>query len=112
MFRKDGIGQIACDHVASGNIIKLHQTEKKRVQMRCSRLETYVYILKVLYQKGPLKLPQLMNNTNISSVILSDHIAFLEQERLVAAHEIRKNCAVFEITQRGIKVLMFFRKNQ
>ena len=78
--------------------------------MRRSKLETYIYILKVLSQKGPLKLTQIMYKANLNWVILKENLDFLTKQGMVEEKTIGRARVVFSITQRGITVLKYFRE--
>ena len=76
--------------------------------MRRSKLEVYISILKVLAQKGPLKLTHIMNKANVNCNILTDYLDFLTEQGLVEKRTITKMHVVFGITQRGKNVLKYF----
>jgi len=73
-----------------------------------SKLDLYVDILKVLWHSGPLKLTDVINKTNVNSIILKEYLYFLNKQRLVQEQTIRKSSAVFAVTQRGVNVLKYF----
>ena len=73
-----------------------------------SKLERYIDILKVLADKGPLKLAYVENKVNINCRLLRESLDFLIKQRLVAEQTIKTGRQVFEITQRGIAVLKYF----
>ena len=76
--------------------------------MRRSKLETYVDILKVLAQKGPLKLTHIMYKANLNCKVLKEYLDFLMTQGLVEERTMRKSKVVFAVTQRGITVLKYF----
>ena len=78
--------------------------------MRRSKLETYVAILSVLGQRGPLKLTHIMYKANVNCSILREQLDFLIKQNLVEERSLRKERTVFAITQRGINVLKYFRE--
>ena len=78
--------------------------------MRRSKLEIYVDILKVLGQKGPLKLTHIMYKANVNCKILKEYLDFLIKQGLVEENTIGKARVVFSVTQRGIIVLKYFRE--
>jgi predicted transcriptional regulator len=82
----------------------------KSTKMRRSKLETYVDILNVLAHRGPMKLTHIMYKANVNCSILNDHLDFLINQNLVEKRTIKKDSAVFAITQRGITVLKYFRE--
>ncbi len=69
----------------------------------------YGDILKVLADKGQLKLTDLMYETNVNGSILREYLGFLIQQGLVDKQTARKR-VVFAVTQRGITVLKYFKK--
>ncbi len=80
--------------------------------MRRSKLEMYVDILKVLGQKGPLKLTHIMYKANVNCKILKEYLEFLLAQGLIEERFVgkRKNQIVYANTQRGITVLKYFRE--
>jgi predicted transcriptional regulator len=78
--------------------------------MRRSKLETYVAILSVLAQKGPLKLTHIMYKANVNCSILKEQLDFLIKQKLVVERTIRKERVVFAVTPGGINVLKYFRE--
>ena len=76
--------------------------------MRRSKLEMYIDILKVLAQRGPLKLTHIMYKANVNCSVLSEYLTFLLQKELVEERKVKKNRIVYAITQRGITVLKSF----
>ena len=78
--------------------------------MRRSKLEMYVDILKVLAQKGPLKLTHIMYDVNVNCSLLKQYLNFLTKQGLVEEKILRKERIVYVITQRGVTVLKQFRE--
>jgi len=78
--------------------------------MRRSKLEMYVDILKVLSQRGPLKLTHIMYKANVNCSVLKQYLEFLIQQNLVEQRTVGKKRVVYAITQRGITVLKHFRE--
>ena len=78
--------------------------------MRRSKLEMYVDILKVLAQKGPLKLTHVMYKANVNCGVLKENLEFLIKQGLVEEKIIRRERVVYTITQRGVTVLKQFRE--
>ena len=78
--------------------------------MRRSKLEMYVDILKVLAQKGPLKLTHIMYKANVNCSVLKEYLDFLTKQGLVEERILRKEKTVYAITQRGVTVLKQFRE--
>ncbi|MCW3986219.1 MAG: winged helix-turn-helix domain-containing protein [Candidatus Bathyarchaeota archaeon] len=78
--------------------------------MRRSKLEMYVDILKVLSQRGPLKLTHIMYKANVNCSVLKQYLEFLIQQNLVEERTVGKKRVVYAITQRGITVLKHFRE--
>jgi predicted transcriptional regulator len=78
--------------------------------MRRSKLEMYVDIIKVLAQRGPLKLTHIMYKANVNCAILSGYLDFLMEQGLVEKRNIKNNRSVYAVTQRGVTVLQCFRE--
>jgi predicted transcriptional regulator len=82
----------------------------KGSNMRRSKLEMYVDILKVLAHRGPLKLTHIMYKANVNCSVLREYLDFLIKQNLVEERNVGKSRTVFAITQRGITVLKYFRE--
>jgi len=78
--------------------------------MRRSKLEMYVDILKVLGQKGPLKLTHIMYKANVNCKVLKEYLDFLLKQGLIEERVVGKSRIVYANTQRGIMVLKYFRE--
>jgi predicted transcriptional regulator len=70
----------------------------------------YVDILKVLAQRGPLKLTHVMYKANVNCSVLKEYLDFLSKQGLVEEKIIRRERVVYAITQRGVTVLKQFRE--
>jgi predicted transcriptional regulator len=79
-------------------------------QLRRTKLETYIDILFVLTQKGPLKLTHITYEANVNSSILKEHLSFLIKQDLVEEYTTEKKRDAFSITPNGITVLKYFRE--
>jgi len=78
--------------------------------MRRSKLEMYVDILKVLANRGPLKLTHVMYKANVNCSVLKEYLDFLIKQGLVEEQMIGRRRMVYAVTQRGITVLRYFRE--
>ena len=78
--------------------------------MRRSKLEMYVDILKVLAQRGPLKLTHVMYKANVNCSVLKEYLDFLIKQGLVEERIVGKQRVVYAATQRGVMVLKYFRE--
>ena len=78
--------------------------------MRRSKLEMYVDILKVLAQRGPLKLTHIMYKANVNCSVLSEYLEFLLKQGLVEERTLKKSRTVYAVTQHGLTVLKSFRE--
>jgi len=78
--------------------------------MRRSKLEMYVDILKVLANRGPLKLTHVMYKANVNCSVLKEYLDFLIKQNLIEERAIGKSRVVYAVTQRGITVLKHFRE--
>ena len=78
--------------------------------MRRSKLEMYVDILKVLAQRGPLKLTHIMYKANVNCSLLKEYLDFLIKQGLVEERIVGKQRVVYAATQRCMIVLKYFRE--
>jgi predicted transcriptional regulator len=78
--------------------------------MRRSHLETYVEIISLLAQEGPLKLTNIMYRANINCSMVKKDLDFLIEQNLVEERIVGRTGIVFAATQRGINVLKYFRE--
>ena len=72
----------------------------------------YLDILKTLAQKGPLKLTHIMYKANVNCSVLKEFLDFLVNQALIEEKTLKKERTVYEITEKGIKVLKYFRELQ
>lgn len=70
----------------------------------------YVDILKVLAQRGPMKLTHIMYKANVNCSVLKEYLDFLLKQELIEERMVKRSRTVFAITQRGITVLKYFRE--
>ena len=77
--------------------------------MRRSKIEVYVDILKVLTQRGPLKLTHIMYKANLNCSILIQYLDFLIKQELVEERAVGGNSVVYACTARGTRILKTFR---
>ena len=75
-------------------------------------MEMYLDILKTLAKKGPLKLTHIMYEANVNCSVLKEYLDFLIQQKLVEEKALRKERFVYEITEKGLTVLKYFRELQ
>ena len=78
--------------------------------MRRSKLEMYVDIIKVLAQRGPLKLTHIMYKANVNCSLLKEYLDFLIKQGLVEERTAGTQRVVYAATQRGVMVLKYFRE--
>jgi predicted transcriptional regulator len=83
---------------------------KEGLEMRRSKLEMYIDILRVLAHRGPLKLTHIMYKANVNCSVLKEYLDFLLKQNLVEERTIGKRRVVYAVTQRGITVLKYFRE--
>lgn len=86
--------------------------ERKKDTMRRSHLETYVEIISLLVQQGPLIQTQIAQKTNLNFDMTRHDLRFLAKQSLVEKRTIGKDRTVFAVTQRGINVLKYFKEPQ
>jgi predicted transcriptional regulator len=84
------------------------------VNMRRSKLEMHIDILKVLHHHGPLKLTHIMYKANVNCSVLKEYLDFLIQRNLIEEQTLHKKRnktrIVYAITERGRTVLKYFRE--
>ena len=80
--------------------------------MRRSKLEMNLDILKILAQKGPLKLTHIMYKSNVNCSVLKEYLGFLIKQELIEEKTLRKGRIVYAVTQKGLAVLGYFRELQ
>ena len=78
--------------------------------MRRSKLEMYIDILKVLAQRGPLKLTHIMYKANVNCSVLKQYLDFLIQQDLVEEKTVGKKRIVYVVSEKGLQVLKYFRE--
>jgi predicted transcriptional regulator len=78
--------------------------------MRRSKLETYIDILRVLAQRGPLKLTHIMYKANLNCGVLKEYLDFLIKAGLIEERMMGKSRIVYANTPRGLTVLKSFRE--
>jgi predicted transcriptional regulator len=78
--------------------------------MRRSKLEMYIDILKVLMQRGPLKLTHIMYKANLNCSVLIQYLDFMVKQGLLEERIVGRNTVVYACTAKGIGVLKFFKE--
>ncbi len=78
--------------------------------MRRSKMEMYLDILKTLAQKGPLKVTHIMYKANVNCCVLKEYLDFLIQQELVEEKTAGKKRIVYAVSEKGLKVLKYFRE--
>jgi predicted transcriptional regulator len=78
--------------------------------MRRSKLEMSVDILKILAQKGPLKLTHIMYKTNVNCDVLNKNLAFLMKQGLIEVRNVGRSRHVYAITALGLTLLKSWRE--
>ena len=81
-------------------------------QMRRSKMEMYIDILKVMAQNGPMKLTHVMYKANVNCSVLKQNLEFLIQQNLIE-EEIKvkrrnKTKVFYVITEKGRTVIKYF----
>ena len=67
-------------------------------------------ILKILAQKGPLKLTHIMYKTNVNCDVLNKNLGFLMKQGLIEVHNIGRGRHVYAITGLGLTLLKSWRE--
>ena len=86
-------------------LFNISARQKKREHMRRSKLEMEIDILKMLAQKGPLKLTHLMYKTNVNCNVLSKYLVFLMKKGLIEVRNVGRGSHVYLITGLGMTLL-------
>ena len=73
--------------------------------MRRSKMEMEVDILKILAQKGPLKLTHIMYKTNVNCNVLNTNLEFLIGQGLIEVRKVGRGSHVYLITGLGLTLL-------
>jgi predicted transcriptional regulator len=73
--------------------------------MRRSKLETNVDILKILAQRGSLKLTHLMYKANLNGDVLGKDVVFLIKQGLIEKRNVGGGRLVYSITHEGLTLL-------
>ena len=76
--------------------------------MRHAKLVTYMKMLKILSDGGPLTTKQLMVALNLKAANLSEKMNFLMSLKLIEKNTIGKKRGLFSVTQKGMNVIRFF----
>jgi predicted transcriptional regulator len=93
------------------DIYKMEKNKLKRgIKMRRSKLEMYIDILKVLAHKGPLKLTHIMYKANVNCSVLKEYLEFLIDQELVEEKTVGKKRIVYVVSEKGLRVLKYFRE--
>ena len=75
-------------------------------------MEMYIDILKVLAQRGPLKLTHVMYKANVNCSVLKQNLEFLIQQNLIEEQitikKRNKTKISYGITERGRTVIKYF----
>jgi predicted transcriptional regulator len=75
-------------------------------------MEMYIDILKVLAQRGPLKLTHVMYKANVNCSVLKQNLEFLIQQNLIeeqiTVKKRNKTKISYAITERGRTVIKYF----
>ena len=80
---------------------------------RRSKLEIYIDVLKILAQKGPLRLTHIMYKANVNCTALKSYLDSLCQQSLVEEQVIQKRKSkkvVYNITDTGRTALNYFKE--
>jgi predicted transcriptional regulator len=78
--------------------------------MQKTKLEMYVGVLKILAQNDSVKTTNVADSLNVRTHELKIYLAFLLKQDLVEERKLSNNGVVYLITQRGRKVLRYFKE--
>jgi len=75
-------------------------------------METYIDILKVMAQNGPMKLTHVMYKANVNCSVLKENLDFLLQQNLIeeqiTVKKRNKTKVRYAITEKGRTVIKYF----
>ena len=77
--------------------------------MRRSKLEMTIDILKILAQKGPMRLTHIMYKTNVNCDVLNKNLVFLMKQGLIEVRNVGRGRHVYAITGLGLTLLKSWR---
>jgi predicted transcriptional regulator len=77
--------------------------------MRRSKLEINVDILKILAQKGPLKLTHIMYKANLNYDMMKKNMEFMIKLSLINERTVGRGIIVYSITGQGLTLLKGWR---
>ena len=86
-------------------IVNRSALQIRRQCMRRSKLEIELDILKILSQKGPLRLTHIMYKTNLNCEVLSKDLAFLKQQGVIEVRNVGRGSQFYSITNIGLSLL-------
>ena len=72
----------------------------------------YLDILKILAQKRAVKVTELMYETNVNCSVLKERLEFLMEKEFVVEKTLKTGSIVFDVTEKGLRVLKQFRELQ
>jgi predicted transcriptional regulator len=75
---------------------------QKRYFMRRSKLEIALDILKILAQKGPMKLTHMMFKANVNCDVLKKNVELLLKQGLIEERSVGRERMVYAITHQGL----------
>jgi predicted transcriptional regulator len=78
--------------------------------MQKTKLEMYVGVLKILAQNDSVKTTYVADSLNVRTHELKIYLAFLLKQDLVEERKLSNNGVIYLITQRGRKVLRYFKE--
>jgi predicted transcriptional regulator len=82
-------------------------------ELRRSKLEIYIDVLRVLAHHGPLKLTHIMYKSNVNCTVLKTFLDVLAQQNLVEEQIVQKRKRkkiTYAITERGRTALNYFKE--
>ena len=92
-------------YARNNGVLSIEVCFKKKTCMRRSKLEIEIDILKMLAQKGPLKVTHLMYKTNVNCDVLSKNLVSLIKQGLIQKRLVGKGSNVYSITGLGLTLL-------
>jgi predicted transcriptional regulator len=95
-------GEERADQISSRML--LIKVRAKYYMLR-SGLEINLNILKILAQKGPLKLVHIMHIANVNCDALKEYVKFLTRQGLIEKCLVEEERKVFMINQKGLTLL-------
>jgi predicted transcriptional regulator len=89
-------------------IRRLEQRKALNPKSRRSKLEVCIDLLHTLHRNPSLKITPLMQKANVNYDVATQNLVFLISQKMVEERKSLSGNAVYSVSERGKKVLMYF----